>query len=146
MTDFQPVSNLDDYMDLRNPRSPAEAAHQALELALRHGKFLDNSKIPMIIHQTWKDCESDNWPQQIRQSVNSWIAAATGEESEDEDFPQMAYILWDDKAIARFFALYEPELWAPFNKLALPVEKSDLFRVAVLKWFGGVVCPSRGLY
>jgi len=126
-------------MDMRNPREPAEAAHQALELALRRGKFIGNSKIPMIIHQTWKDCQANDWPQPIRESVNAWIAAATGEESAAEDFPQMAYILWDDEAVARFFALYEPELWVPFNKLTLPVEKSDMFRVAVVKWFGGVV-------
>jgi len=51
----------------------------------------------------------------------------------------MSYIFWDDEGIAKFFALYEPKLAKIAAQLPYPVEKADIFRVAVLKWFGGVV-------
>ena len=136
---MQPYPNISDYLDLRNPREPAEAAQLALEIAIRRGKFIVNSKIPLIVHQTWKNCDSDVWKPELRESVDAWIQAAVGNETANDDSPEMAYILWDDEAIMRFFALYEPELWEPVNMLPHAVEKTDLFRVAVLKWFGGVV-------
>lgn len=76
----------------------------------------------------------------MRESADAWLAMSVEHGTSDGEFPSMTYILWDDEAILRFFALYEPDLWVPVNMLPHPVERTDIFRVAVLKWFGGVVC------
>lgn len=136
---MQPYPNISDYLDLRNPREPAEAAHLALELAMRRNHYMGKSKIPLIVHQTWKDCDSDSWAQSLRESADAWLAMSVGSGEPSEEVPEMAYILWDDEAVMRFFALYEPNLWVPVNLLPHPVERADIFRVAVLKWFGGIV-------
>lgn len=124
-------------MDIRNPRSPAEAAQLALELSMRRNLYLQNTKIPLIVHQTWKDVDAASWSSGARDSVEAWLKVATGETY--PELPKMAYILWDDSAVDALIELYEPEMWPEFQKLPRPVEKADIFRVAVLKWFGGVV-------
>jgi len=131
--------DLQRYQDLRNPREPAEAAQQALDIALRRKLFINGTNIPLIVHQTWKDCDSDTWTDRLRVSAESWLEAATGESTTTFDKPRMSYIFWDDEGIAKFFALYEPKLAKIAAQLPYPVEKADIFRVAVLKWFGGVV-------
>ena len=50
----------------------------------------------------------------------------------------MAYILWDDNGVDALMKHYEPYLWDLFQNLPYPVEKADTFRVAVLRWFGGI--------
>lgn len=45
--------------------------------------------------------------------------------------------LWDDLGIASLMNTFEPDL--NYGVLPHPVERADVFRVAVLKWFGGVV-------
>lgn len=45
--------------------------------------------------------------------------------------------LWDDLGIASLMNTFEPDL--DYHVLPHPVEKADVFRVAALKWFGGVV-------
>lgn len=56
----------------------------------------------------------------------------------DSQVPSMAYILWDDNGIEQLIKGYEPYLWDLFQNLPYPVEKADTFRVAVVRWFGGV--------
>ena len=58
----------------------------------------------------------------------------------------MAYFLWDDDGIAKLVEQYEPELLANFQLLPYPVEKADFWRVAVLKWFGGLVSLSNEVH
>lgn len=140
---YQDIPNqypdLDKYIDLRNPREPAEAAQQALDIALRKKLFVKGTNIPLIVHQTWKNCDSDAWSDRLRASVEGWLEATTGESEETWDKPRMAYIFWDDVGIAKFFSLYEPLIADIAAQLPYGVEKADIFRVAVLKWFGGVV-------
>lgn len=124
-------------MDIRNPRTPAEAAQIALELCMRRGHYLRNSKIPLIVHQTWKNSDSRTWNQLARDGAEAWLQLVTG--VRHPDLPKMVYIFWDDKAVNELIALYEPELWPMFAGLPHAVEKADIFRVAVVKWFGGVV-------
>ena len=63
--------------------------------------------------------------------------ASTGQG--DANRTEMAYILWDDRGIELMMQNYEPLLWPSFEKLPYFVEKADTFRVAVLRWFGGIV-------
>ena len=135
---LQPYPDLERYLDVRNPRTPAEAAQLALELCMRRNLYLQNTKIPMIVHQTWKTLDTSLWTDTTKEGVEAWLAVATGKAY--PDLPRMAYIIWDDDAMDALIALYEKDLWPQYQKLPRPVEKADIFRIAVVKWFGGVVC------
>jgi len=50
----------------------------------------------------------------------------------------IAYILWDDEGMRTFMEQYEPDFFDTFSSLPSMVERTDVFRVVVLKWFGGV--------
>lgn len=134
---LQPYPDIEHYMDIRNPRTPAEAAQLALELCMRRNLYLRNTNIPLIVHQTWKDVDAAQWNAGKRDAVDAWLKIATGKAY--PDLPKMAYVLWDDHAVNALVELYENSLWQDFKDLPRPVEKADIFRVAVLKWFGGVV-------
>jgi Mannosyltransferase OCH1 and related enzymes len=90
-----------------------------------------HSAIPLIIHQTWKDTNPDQWPDTFRQSAETWLSAV--------DSGNMAYFLWDDTGIAQFMRHFEPEIESPFYALPSNVERSDVFRILVSKWIGGIV-------
>ena len=47
--------------------------------------------------------------------------------------------MWDDEGIRTLVQTYEHNMYPAFSALPYPVEKADLFRVLVLKWFGGIV-------
>ncbi|KAL4978975.1 hypothetical protein BDW66DRAFT_148822 [Aspergillus desertorum] len=91
---------------------------------------LPHSNIPRIIHQTWKDTRFETWRPKYQASVEKWLGVV-----EDEDIP---YIFWDDAGVAQFMRVFEPDLEAEFYGLPSPVERSDVFRVLVCKWIGGV--------
>lgn len=121
------------------PTNVLDAAQLALELSLRDHRYLNNSGIPLIVHQTWKTPDTSGWPDIVKDSVEGWLEAATGRAG--PLVPQMAYFFWADEGIDQFITRYEPQLWNAFNGLPYNVEKADAFRVAVLKWFGGIVSP-----
>ncbi|KAE8418650.1 putative deacetylase LmbE-like domain-containing protein [Aspergillus pseudocaelatus] len=50
----------------------------------------------------------------------------------------MAYFLWDDDGVAQFVKSFEPELEEQFYSLPSNVERSDVFRILVAKWIGGI--------
>ncbi|KAB8206568.1 hypothetical protein BDV34DRAFT_212213 [Aspergillus parasiticus] len=50
----------------------------------------------------------------------------------------MAYFLWDDEGVAQFVKYFEPELEEQFYSLPSNVERSDVFRIMVAKWIGGI--------
>ena len=108
--------------------SVLEAVECALELALQQHAFLNNSRIPLLVHQTWKTSDTNAWPNIIKESVEKWIRAAVQGGDEYLYGPQMAWFLWDDEGIDALVKKYEPV-----------VEKAYVFRVVVLEWFGGVV-------
>ena len=95
---------------------------------------MDNSHIPLIIHQTWRNLRPQTWNDVIRGCVEDWLRTATG-----QDGPEMAYFLWDDDGLASLMEEYEPDVHPEYQLLPYPVEKADVFRVVVLKWFGGIV-------
>lgn len=100
---------------------------------LRQSRFLDNSRIPLIAHQTWRTFDTNSWPAIIRECVEDWIEIAVGDGSSE-----MAWFLWDDAGIDALMKKYEPELYDDFLSLPYAVEKADIFRIVVVKWFGGV--------
>ncbi|KAJ5400961.1 Mannosyltransferase 1 CMT1 [Penicillium sp. CMV-2018d] len=107
----------------------------AASLALNASRSLPerqvpHSVIPLIIHQTWKDTNPDQWPDTFRQSAETWLSGV--------DSGNMAYFLWDDAGIAQFMRHFEPEIESQFYALPSNVERSDVFRVLVSKWIGGI--------
>ena len=128
---------IDDDLKLSGPSTPTEAATFALGLAMRKDRFLSNTKIPLIVHQTWKSLDSHTWSDLVRQSVNEWLEVAVG--GGRPETPATAYIMWDDQGVEEFMRVYENSSWSAIDMMPYKVEKADVFRVAVLKWFGGVV-------
>lgn len=57
----------------------------------------------------------------------------------------MAYIMWDDKGVMQFMEEFEPEFVPKFNTLTRNVERSDIFRILVPKYIGGIVSSLRGM-
>jgi mannosyltransferase OCH1-like enzyme len=104
---------------------------------MRKDRFLFNTKIPLIIHQTWKSLDSSTWSALVRESVNEWLEVAAGDGSPEA--PPAAYIMWDDGGVEEFMKVYENSSWSAIDMMPYKVEKADVFRVAVLKWFGGIV-------
>ena len=91
-----------------------------------------------MIHQIWTNHPVTDWSLPIRKSVAKWTRVARGDGlSEDSE---MAWFLWDERGIDVFMRTREPSLYEDFKALPYSVEKADVFRIAVLKWFGGVVC------
>ena len=123
-----------------------EAAEHALELARQHQAFLDKSHIPLITHQTWMDMDAQTWSYLIRERVERWLSVAIQPKDEPLKGPEMAWFLWDDNGIDALIRRYEPDLYEDFQRLPYPVEKADVFRVVVLKWFGGIVSIVRQHY
>lgn len=125
-----------------------DAAECALHLALVNNAFIDNSQIPLITHhislvanQTSRSNDPNTWSATIRSCLQRWLAATT--KSDDPSTAEMAWFLWDDDGIETLLHKYEHALSAVFSALPYPVEKADLSRVLVLKWFGGIVSVNR---
>jgi mannosyltransferase OCH1-like enzyme len=51
----------------------------------------------------------------------------------------MAYFFWEDNGIDQMMAKFEPGFMKHFTTLPSNVERADVFRILVLKWFGGIV-------
>lgn len=109
-----------------------DAATLALNASLSlPERQIPHSAIPLIIHQTWKDTYPEQWPDTFRQSTEAWLSGV--------DSGSMAYFLWDDNGIAQFIRHFEPDIESQFYALPSNVERSDLFRILVSKWIGGIV-------
>lgn len=118
-----------------------DAAECALGLALVNNAFMENTQIPLIVHQTARSADPSTWSKIIRKCVDRWLAAATG--SDNAADPEMAWFMWDDDGIRAVVQKYEHNFYEAFSALPYPVEKAVAFRVLVLKWFGGIVSRSK---
>jgi len=116
------------------PRNILEAAQLAQRLASKGNRHIPYSKIPLIIHQTWKDTNLVTWKPDILEGVERWLTYATagGDQS-------MAYFLWLDDGCKDLISGMQPELVDYVDAMPLMVEKSDVFRVLVVNLIGGVV-------
>ncbi|KAE8374510.1 hypothetical protein BDV26DRAFT_40977 [Aspergillus bertholletiae] len=113
------------------PETIIDAAKLASQRATSSAqRKIPHSEIPLIVHQTWKNTQVETWSPVMRQSASRWLEAV--EES------RMAYFLWDDEGVAQFVAAFEPGLKEQFYFLPSNVERSDVFRIMVAKWIGGI--------
>ena len=53
----------------------------------------------------------------------------------------MAYFFWEDDGVLLLLDEFEPDFVRQFRSLPSNVERADVFRILVLKWFGGIVRP-----
>ena len=85
--------------------------------------------IPKIIHQTWKTNKLPN----ILENIYKYNIDI------NKDFE---YYLWtDDKSgenINDFIMNKYPELYKVYSKIELGVQKSDLARLAIMHYYGGI--------
>ena len=54
----------------------------------------------------------------------------------------MAYFFWEDDGIMMLLEALEPDFVASFKAFPVSVERTDVFRILALKWFGGIVRSS----
>ena len=115
------------------PETILDAAMTASHLANTDidRRTMSNSAIPLIVHQTWKHRHVDTWSKLLRDSVEKWLEFVVSD--------NMAYFLWDDEGIMLHLAEFEPSFIDRFMLLPVDVERTDVFRILVLKWFGGIV-------
>ena len=87
------------------PRNILEAAQLAQRLASEGSRHIPYSKIPLIIHQTWKDTDLVTWKPEVLEGVEKWLtyATAAGKES-------MAYFLWLDEGCKQLITGLQPDL------------------------------------
>ncbi len=88
-------------------------------------RFPGFSKIPDVVHQTWRSADKPPW---VVSNRASWQDRHTGFE----------FRFYDDDGSRGFVADRFPELLELYDRLRLPVERADLFRYLVLHDQGGV--------
>ncbi|KAK5167115.1 uncharacterized protein LTR77_007845 [Saxophila tyrrhenica] len=113
-----------------------EAVECALAFTILEQAYLQHARIPLITHQTWRSLNTESWSDAIRAGVERWLEFAKGEA--DIDGPEMAWFLWDDDGIDMLTKSFAADIYEDVQRLPYPVEKADVFRVLVVKWFGGI--------
>jgi mannosyltransferase OCH1-like enzyme len=112
-----------------------EAAKLASQAALsKSERQLPFSKIPLIVHQTYKTTDIQTWNPLMLPFVEKWLKFAI----QLDDKQQMAYLFWDDNGINELIHGLEADFADSF-KLFSRIEQTDIFRVLACKWFGGIV-------
>jgi len=114
----------------------ALVASRAAKADSKH-RMMSNCAIPLIVHQTWKNRRIETWSTLLRYCVEKWLERVLADE--------VAYFFWDDDGIMMALEVLEPDFVASFIALPVNVERTDVFRILVLKWFGGVVRSSISL-
>ncbi len=122
--------------DARRPPSRSSTRNPASTLTSGAGKETDAmasaaaspmgfTKIPKIIHQTWKTSAVPQW---ALPTTQSWRDLNPG----------YTYRMWDDASAERLIREQYPELVPAFEEHMAPVQRADVFRYAVVHAYGGV--------
>ncbi|OCT48027.1 glycosyl transferase [Cladophialophora carrionii] len=113
------------------PENIVDAALLASQVtsASRH-RHIEHSSIPLLLHQTWKNRRIDTWSDLLRLSVEKWLRYVVSDD--------MAYFFWEDDGVLQMLDEFEPDFVERFRSLPSNVERADVFRILVLKWFGGI--------
>ncbi|PLB45801.1 hypothetical protein P170DRAFT_512426 [Aspergillus steynii IBT 23096] len=112
------------------PTTIVDAARLASDYAISNNSTIAYSNIPLLVHQQWSDTNISNWPDSIRQGAETWLKASMAD--------NMAYFLWTGDGKQLLLDLYEPSFKYHFESLPRDIERSDVFRVLAVKWFGGI--------
>lgn len=99
----------------------------------RHIPF---SNIPLLMHQKWDTTQLTGINEMVISYIETWLKDAV---SPPPGSSEMAYFIWDNEGVLTLMEEYEHDLVRDFVEVFSPVEKVDIFRIAVCKWFGGIV-------
>lgn len=89
-----------------------------------------------MMHQKWDTTQLLGTKEMVLSYIETWLIDAI---SPPPGFSEMAYFLWDNEGVMTLMEEYEHDLASDFVEVFSPVEKVDIFRIAVCKWFGGIV-------
>ena len=114
----------------QSSQSVVDQAYTALHNVRETKAYIRGTKIPKIIHQTWSTKTPSKQPHHVRTSLYNWRFKN----------PDFHYLLWTDEDMDAFVQVLFPETYEWYSLLPKIVMKADLFRLLVLKTFGGIVC------
>lgn len=106
--------------------------------ALAPHRQLAYSNIPLIVHQKWNDKNLGRLNEHLLGYIEKWLTYSV---SANDTFRQMAYFWWTDEGMAMLVKEKEHHFLQDFQTMFSTVEKVDILRVLVCKWFGGIVSP-----
>ncbi|KAG5928861.1 hypothetical protein E4U42_007839 [Claviceps africana] len=122
--------------DHPEPRTILEAAEFASDMAsLAPHRQMPYSNIPLVVHQKWNDNDLTKLNEHILGYIEKWLTYSI---SVDDRFRQMAYFWWVDDGMAMLVEEKEQHFFEDFQTMFSRIEKADIFRVLVCKWFGGI--------
>lgn len=83
--------------------------------------------VPRVLHQAWRTSTS---PERFAASLNSWRSTLGS---------SWVVLFWTDDSMAEWLREQHPALYAyTYARLKLGIQRSDVFRLAVLASYGGV--------
>ncbi|KAK0389899.1 hypothetical protein NLU13_3472 [Sarocladium strictum] len=116
------------------PKTIVEAATLASRAALaKPERQLPFSRIPLIVHQTYKTTEAQTWNPLMLPFVEKWLSFA----ARPQENQPMAYFFWTDEGINELIHGLESDFARSFE-LFPRIERTDIFRMLACKWFGGI--------
>jgi mannosyltransferase OCH1-like enzyme len=123
--------------DHPEPKHILDAAKIASEAAtLNPQRQIPFSNIPLVVHQKWNDPELSQLNSDLLTYIETWLEYSV---SKNNTLREMAYFLWADDGVSALVNTFEPDFLNDFQSMFSVVEKVDIFRVLVCKWFGGIV-------
>lgn len=118
------------------PRNIIEAAQFATDAAkLVPHRQIPFSNIPLVVHQKWNDNDLTRLNEGLLTYVEKWLRYSI---SANDTFREMAYFWWDDEGVAMLVNEKESHFLEDYQTKFSTVERVDIFRVLVCKWFGGI--------
>ncbi|KAG5655090.1 hypothetical protein KAF25_000213, partial [Fusarium avenaceum] len=112
-----------------------DAARIASQSALsKRERRVPFSNIPLIVHQTWKTTTVNDWNPRILPWVEIWMKNSIYV----EHGPSMAYLFWDDTGMRALVEEFDRDFLERYDSILTPIERSDVFRILVIKHFGGI--------
>ncbi|KAK6444547.1 hypothetical protein ACSS6W_007506 [Trichoderma asperelloides] len=118
------------------PRNIVEAVQLASKSVVSHPeRHIPFSNIPLLMHQKWDTTQLTGTNEMVISYIETWLKDAV---SPPPGSSEMAYFLWDNAGVLTLMEEYEHDLVRDFVEVFSPVEKVDIFRIAVCKWFGGI--------
>lgn len=108
------------------------ASHAAM---LAPHRQIPYSNIPLMVHQKWNDNDLTRLNEDLLAYVEKWVGFSV---SANDTFREMAYFWWADDGVAMLVKEKEKDFLHDFQTMFSRVERVDIFRVLVCKWFGGI--------
>ena len=103
-------------------------------LAAHRRATVPGTRIPQIVHQTWKSYDT-TLKGHVHHSAHTWSSMNS----------QVIHLLWNDTDIEELVRKFYPSYYSDFVRLPKIILKADIMRYLVLEKFGGIYGISFGL-